>query len=113
MRKPRRPQQQKQILLGDPQFHMLPGRAHPPTLRARQLRIAEHVVARVPVENPPPVHPRPQAGGHRHIRARGHDAGANLLPRPLGAADFIKLGTERHFVDAGERETQKQTDAGF
>ena len=75
-------------MLGDAEFDVLPLRAHAPTLRRRQLGVAKHIVAGMPVEYPPPVHPRAEIGRHRHVRARGHDVVGEFLVGSLRATDL-------------------------
>ncbi len=87
-RQSRRAQQQEQVLLGDAEFDVLTLRRHAPALRARQLRVAEHVVARVPIEDAAAVHPRPEIGRHRHVGRRGHDVLGERLQLALAAADL-------------------------
>ena len=98
IRQPGRAEQQEQILLGNAQLDMLPLRRHPPTLRAGQLAVAEHVVAGMPVEYPAPVHPRAKIGGHGHIRRGGHNPVRQIFQPALAAADF-----GQHFAKAGLR----------
>ena len=109
-RQTRRAQQQKQVLLGDAQFDVLPERRHAPTLRRGQLEIAEHVVARVTVEDPAPVHPGPEIGRHRHVRAGGHDVRGEFLQLALAAAQFgedvAEAALRGHFAAGGFRHRQ-------
>ena len=92
--KPGGAKQQEQILLGNAEFDVLPLRAHAPALRRRQLGVAKHVVAGMPVEYSAPVHPRAEIGRHRHVRARRHDVVGKFLVGPLRAADLGQDLTE-------------------
>ena len=70
------------------QFHMLPFRRHAPALGRGQLGIAEHVILFVAIKNAPPIHPRPEIGGNRHIWAGGDDALGEFGILPLPAPDL-------------------------
>ena len=88
VRQPHCCQDQEQVLLGDPQFDMLPGRRHAPTLGAGELGVAKHVVAGVAVEHTAAVHPRPEIGGHRDVRAGGDNVLGQLAAQSLPPPDL-------------------------
>ena len=103
----------------DAQFHMLAFRRHAPALGRGQLGIAEHIILLMAVENAAPVHPRPEIGGNRHIRAGGDDALGEFGILPLPAADLSQnltkgglgrvLAPRRH---ARRREAVRHMDHG-
>ena len=87
-RQPGGAEEEKEVLLGDPQLDMLPQRRHSPPLGRGELGVAEHIVAGMPVEDAAPVHPRAEIGRDGDIRAGGHDVGAEFLQLALAAADL-------------------------
>ena len=67
---------------------MLAFRRHAPALGRGQLGIAEHVILLMAIKNAAPIHPRPEIGGNRHIRAGGDDALRKFRILPLPAPDL-------------------------
>ena len=88
VRQAQRAEQQEQVLLGDAEFDVLALRRHAPALRGGKLRVAEHVVLHVPVEDAASVHPGPEIGRDRHVRARRDDALGERCQLPLSPPDF-------------------------
>ena len=88
VRQPEAGQHQEQVLLGDAEFHVLPVRGHAPALRGGELRIPEHVVLLVPVEDAAPVHPGAEIGADRDIGAGGDDPLRELRIFALPATDL-------------------------
>ena len=96
----------------DAQLDMLAGRRHAPALHAGQIGVAEHVVAGVPVEHAAAVHPGPEVGGNRHVRAGGDDVLGEVRAFALPAPDLRQDAAKRRLGAVSPTEPVEKSTSG-